>query len=296
MNKNKQTRCLHLCSVTDTERGEVLCRDCGIVLCEKIVDPSQKNHGTSHEEFLTTSQTGPGISLTMYDKGLYTVIGTNKDSSGISLSNRTKSTFSRLRTWDKRSKSDSKFRNLGSAFTLLHGMKGKLGIPDTVLEKTAYIYRKAVVKKLTRGRSIPPLVAASLYVTCRESGIPRSLSEIAKAANVRRKILSRTVRILVRSLELTPQQYDEAAFIAQISNNIGISEKTKRDAFSILKEVKKIAISSGKNPLAQASASVYLACLRNNEHVSQTKLSEVAGVSCVTIRNTTFDIKKVLKL
>ncbi len=62
------------------------------------------------------TRTGHATSLTMYDKGLSTVIGSNKDFSGNALPNKTKYEFNRLRTWDQRSKS-RKIATLSKAFT-----------------------------------------------------------------------------------------------------------------------------------------------------------------------------------
>ena len=225
--KKKKSRvysnCMHFSSVTDVDRGEVLCSGCGLVLVEKAVDNLNSNSGFSKDGYRSNERTGPSNSLTMYDKGLYTVIGANRDSSGNMINGKAKSTFSRLRIWDRRSKSDSTSRNMGNAFTTLDGMRAKLGIPENVSEKAAYIYRKAKAKDLSRGRSITPLIAASLYLACRESGIPRSLNDIAEASNVKRKILSRTVRIFVKKLGHTLQQYDQNSFISRICNSMGIS-------------------------------------------------------------------------
>ena len=114
-------------------------------------------------------------------------------------------------------------------------MKTKLGIPDNVVENAAYIYRKAVNAKLTRGRTMASLVAASLYAACRENNIPRTLDDIAEAGNVERRILSRDLRTIIKKLELNLNQYDTSSFISKISNNMNLKEKTKRDAFEILR-------------------------------------------------------------
>ena len=44
-----------------------------------------------------------------------------------------------------REANQEKTATLSKAFTLLHGMKTKLGIPNNVVENAAYIYRKAVL-------------------------------------------------------------------------------------------------------------------------------------------------------
>jgi len=281
--------------ITDSERGEMFCGGCGLVLVQNMSDISHESNGYSQEDFMKLTRTGPATSLTMHDKGLSTVIGINKDSSGNALSSKTKYEFNRLRTWDQRSKSRSTVA-LSKAFTLLNAMKTKLGIPDNVIENAAYIYRKAVNSKLTRGRTMASLISASLYAACRENNIPRTLDDIAHAGNIERRILSRDLRTIIKKLGLKLNQYDTSSFISKISNNMNLKEKTKRDAFDILKRCELKEITAGKHPVAQAAASLYIACMINNEKISQKKFSSEAGVSDVTIRNRVTLIKKTLKI
>lgn len=282
-------------AITDSERGEIVCGGCGLILVQNIPDTSYESNGYTQEDFMKLTRTGPATSLTMHDKGLSTVIGTNKDSSGNALPSKTKYEFNRLRTWDQRSKS-RKTATLSKAFTLLHGMKTKLGIPDNVVENAAYIYRKIVSAKLTRGRTMASLISASLYAACRENNIPRTLDDIADAGNVERRILSRDLRTIIKKLGLNLNQYDTASFISKISNNMNLKEKTKRDAFEILERCEKEQITAGKHPVAQAAASLYISCIINGEKISQKRFSVESGVSDVTIRNRAMLIKKTLKL
>ena len=281
--------------ITDSERGEMFCGGCGLVLVQNIADTSHESNGYSQEDFMKLTRTGPATSLTMHDKGLSTVIGVNKDFSGNALSSKTKYEFNRLRIWDQRSKSRST-ATLSKAFTLLNGMKTKLGISDNVVENAAYIYRKIVSEKLTRGRTMASLVSASLYAACRENNLPRTLDDIANAGNIERRILSRDLRTIIKKLGLNLNQYDISSFISKISNNMNLKEKTKRDAFDILKRCEPEGIIAGKHPVAQAAASLYIACIINGEKISQKKFSKESGVSDVTIRNRVALIRKTLKI
>jgi transcription initiation factor TFIIB len=273
----------------------MFCGGCGLVLVQNIADTSHESNGYSQEDFMKLTRTGPATSLTMHDKGLSTVIGINRDFSGNALSSKTKYEFNRLRTWDQRSKSRST-ATLSKAFTLLNGMKTKLGIPDNVVESAAYIYRKIVSEKLTRGRTMASLVSASLYAACRENNIPRTLDDIANAGNIERRILSRDLRTIIKKLGLKLNQYDISSFISKISNNMNLKEKTKRDAFDILKRCEPEGIIAGKHPVAQAAASLYIACIINGEKISQKKFSKESGVSDVTIRNRVTLIRKTIKI
>jgi len=63
-----------------------------------------------------------------------------------------------------------------------------------------------------------------------------------------------------------------------------------------LKKCEDVRITAGKHPVAQAAASLYLACIINGEKVSQKMFSRISGVSDVTIRNRISLIKKTLKI
>lgn len=281
--------------ITDSDRGEIFCGGCGFVLVQKIEDVAHEGGGRTQEEFMSQSRTGPANSLTMHDKGLSTVIGKNVDSTGHVIPDKTRQTFNRLRIWDQRSRARS-ISNLSRALTQLNAMRAKLGMPDHVVENAAYIYRKAVAAKLTRGRTTASLIAASLYASCRETGTPRTLGDVAKAGNIEKRILSRDLRTLIRRLGLNLNQYDVGSFIVKISNNLNLKEKTKRDALRILQDAEKANITAGKNPVAQAAASLYISCMINDEKIGQKKFSREAGVSDVTVRNMTALIRKHLKI
>ena len=293
--KCKEVKCVMGPLITDNFSGEVLCGSCGLVLIEKSEDSGSEVRIHDMEEFMTRSRTGTGLSLAMHDMGLPTVISSeNKDALGKFLSGDTKNTFSRLRIWDKRSRSGSKDRTLRSAFILLDAMKTKLAIPDMVIEKTAYIYRKALNRKISKGRSITSLIGASLYAACRQTDTPRTLHDIANAANINKKILSRSYRNLIKSLDLKLQPFDSSEFITRISEEARISEKTRRDALNILSKAMEKEISAGKNPLGLAAAALYVSCLVNKEKKNQEVIAKAAGITAVTIRNRSISLRKEL--
>jgi MFS family permease len=96
--------------------------------------------------------------------GLETVIGrTGKDASGGALSPMIKSTVERMRVWDRRSQpNQSAYRSMSKAFDEIKTIGAKLSVGEGAIERAAYIYRKAIEKRLTRGRPIAQLAAAAL--------------------------------------------------------------------------------------------------------------------------------------
>ena len=290
-----QESCSNAPIVTDGNTGEICCTGCGSVLIEKMETMTPERHGS--EQHAGSGRSGGRVSLTMADMGLSTVIGTkNNDATGKSLSMDMKNTFYRLRIWDARSRSHSVDRSLNSALVLLNSVKEKLAVPDTVVDNTAILYRKALVKKLTRGHNIVGIISASLYISCKEASVPRTLADVADASNISVKDLSRHVRLLVKNLDLKLESYDSSEFVTRIASVAQISEKTQRSALSILADAKEKGFVEGKNPVAMAASSLYLSCMMNNENKSQKKIAAASGVSMVTIRTRARFLTQALNL
>ncbi len=281
--------------VTDQNTGELFCGKCGFVVTEKITDTGAEWRSFSNDESNRT-RVGAGTSLTMHDMGLSTIIGkANKDATGKPLSSGVKSSIERLRTWDSRSQAHSSAdRNLRQALNEMDKLKDKLALTNAVVEKAAYIYRKAMERKLVRGRSIQGLVAACLYASCRNTETPRTLDDIAKGINIRRKDVARCYRLIFRELDLKMPVVDPVKGISRIASLAGLSEKSKRKAIVILNQAKKEGIVAGKDPMGIAAAALYLACISIDESKSQKEISIASGVTEVTIRNRCAGLRKML--
>lgn len=282
--------------VTDSSRGEVLCSRCGMVVADKVEDTTEQRSYTL-EDYDNNTRTGMASALSIHDKGLSTIIGnTNRDASGNFISSQMKSTFNRLRTWDSRSRSNSQDRNLRTAFTVLGTAKSKLDLSDNVIERAAYLYRKAINKNIIRGRTITGTILSALYVSCREANVPRTLQEIANVGNISFKNLSRHYRVFVKALDLQVVSFNPSEFVSKIGTIVGLSEKAKRDALGILYSVHKMGITDGKNPVSLAATAIFLSGVLNEEKITQDKISDASGVSTVTIRNNAKILRKKMAL
>ena len=272
-------------AITDPESGETICSHCGVVITDKTEDIiHQEGHASTFEEVNKKARTGAPSSLARHDRGLATIIGTiDKDASGQKIVNSTRSTFERLRTWDSRIQVNSSTdRNLSKAFSELHLLKDKLGLSDAIVEKTAYIYRKAEEKKLAKGRSIIAMLASALYIACREKETSRTIKDIAMASNIKSKYIARNYRLLISELDIRVPIADPLKYAAKIANTAKLSERTKRHAFNTMNEVIKKEIPAGKHPASLAATVLYVA--------------EAAGITGVTIRARLKELTRTLEL
>jgi len=282
--------------VTDNVTGEVNCSNCGCVISENTED-----RGAERRTFSDTSdntRTGPGLSLKMHDKGLFTIIGLkNKDSVGNPLSSNSIQTFSRLRKWDSRSQTkNSSDRSLRNALHELDKVQSKLGLSDTVVERASLFYRRASEKGLVRGRTIKGIAAACLYASCRDLEHPRTLTEIAEHLQIKRKDIARSYRSLFKELGFIVSIADPIKSINKIASKIGLKEKTVRKAWQILDKANDADIVAGKNPEIMAAAALYAACIMTGENKSQSEIALAANTSTVSIRNRILEFKTKLDL
>jgi len=295
INLEKCPACNKSTLVLDDSSGELVCSTCGIVISE-----NRESEGPEWRSFANDagdkSRVGSGTSITIHDMGLSTMISsTNKDATGKPLSSTMKKSIDRLRTWNTRSQvSSSSDKNLRQALSEMDKLKDKLSLTDAVLEKAAYIYRKANEKKLVKGRSIHGLVAACMYAACRDTGTPRTLDDVADGINVRRKDVARCYRLIFRELELKMPIADPINGIARIASEAGLGEKTKRKAIILLNKAKKIGMVAGKDPMGLAAAALYLACISEGGNTTQRNISNASGVTEVTIRNRCVGLKPLL--
>jgi transcription initiation factor TFIIB len=297
-NNGKCPRCGKNKLITDSESSEIFCSNCGIVLSEKIQELGNKIRIFTQEDFLNKSRTGGPSSIAIHDMGLSTVISPiNKDSLGRSLKNSMKNKMRQLRLLDSRSQNTKPIDiNRRRAFEELQRLKGKLALPDAVIERTAYIYRKALDHQLVRGRTISSMLASAVYVACRDTGRSRTLRDIAEATNLKRKEISRGVRVLIKGLEIRMEVVDPAYCVSRISSILEISEKANRFAIEILRKAEHKRIIYGKDPMGMAACALYIACVKLNENHSQKEIALAAGVTEVTVRNRYRELSKALAI
>ncbi len=271
--------------VTDIHTGEVACSNCGIVSSEPIVDLGAEMVGGNSTDYQSNSRVGAKRSLKMIDMGLSTLIeAKDKDVTGKSFSIENRRMFYRLRRWDRNSRSAVTSKSFQKAFTLLDAIGSKLGLPESVIEESAYLFRKVAARKILAGRSTAAMLSATIYATCRITDTPRTLQDMADAANIKKKVLQRTYRFLAKEMNIAPESYTPSEFVTRIAKGLNLSEKTQRLTFKILDLCSKKHVSTSKNPMAMAAAAIHLAATKNAERVSQLKISQISGISAVTIR------------
>ena len=278
----------------DQEKGETICRDCGLVIEDRMVDFTQEWRSFEDDSGPSKRRTGAPASQTQFDQGLGTEVGTTADFYRLG-SDKERDRFFRLRKWNIRI-STAIERNLKVALAELKRISSFLRLPKSVEEEAARIYRLAVQKGLVRGRSMESVVAGALYAACRRHEIPRTLDEMGEASGIEKKEIGRTYRFVTRELELSIRPSNPADYIPRFASALKLSPETQSKSVEILEMARDIELTSGRGPTGIAAAALYVASLIHGEKRTQREVADVAGVTEVTIRNRYKELIKRLNL
>ena len=265
----------------DEKRGEIICKSCGLVLDENMIDTSPEWREFS-DDGEDKRRAGAPATFTKADMGTGTQIGTTSELYSLSGSQRRK--FMRLKQWHSRS-STSLERNLKYALVELKRVASILNIPPSIEEEAARIYNLAVRKALVRGRSMESVVVGAIYIASRRFGLPRSLNEICKLTGANKREVGKTYRFIARSLSIKLLPSGPADYIPKFANKLGFNSATQTRAVEILKKAQNMELTSGRGPVGLAAASLYVASLLTGEKRTQREIADVVEVTEVTIRN-----------
>ena len=271
--------------IHDGVNGEVVCARCGLVRTDEVVSTGPEWRAFTLSESVKRERATP-TPYSAFDGGMFTRFREGRDANGTRLNPEQLQKWRRLRRFDFRTKSDdNKIRNLNQAAIEVERYTDRLHLPRGMKDRALFIYRKALKEDLIRGRTISDFVAAAIYAACRESKVPRSLANVSEASGRSVKDISRTYRLLVRSLKLRMPVDNPMKFVPRIAGSLNIDLETERKTIESLRRAGELKLLIGKDPRSMATAALYMACKSNKRKMTQKKLADAAGISTVSLRN-----------
>lgn len=270
----------------DYKRAEIVCGGCGLVVDENIVDQGPEWRAFDYSQMQARSRTGAPMTYLVHDKGLSTTIDQrDKDIFGNNITKHRAQLY-RIRKWQKRIRvSNSIERNLSVALMELERVSSRLTLPRNVRETAAVVYRKAMEGRLVRGRSIEGVLAASIYIACRQCNVPRTLDEMSEASGIGRRDIGKTYRFISRHLGVNLNPTTPVDYVPRFASELGLSGEVQSKAIEILRAAMDMELTSGRGPAGACAAAIYIACVLLGEKRTQREIAEAAAVTEVTIRN-----------
>jgi len=267
--------------VEDYSAGDMICKGCGSVLGDRIID--------EHSEWRTFSNSdstgadpnrvgGPSNPL-LRDSGLSTIIGRGEGAAAASLSR-----------WQNRGALGSGDRSLLAAFKEIGRMADRMSLPQTIRDRANELYKQVDDQKSMRGRTADGIIAASLYIACRIEGVPRTFKEICALTKVSKKEIGRCYKFMLKCLETNLDTISTQDFMNRFCSNLELPIEVMKASAHVSKEAMRLGIVAGKSPISVAAAGIYMVSQLSTQKRTQKAIADIAGVSEVTIRNAYKDL------
>ncbi|GAB2277040.1 Transcription initiation factor IIB-2 [Dionaea muscipula] len=273
--------------VFDHSAGDTVCSECGLVLESHSIDETSEWRTFANESGDNDPNRvgGPSNPL-LTDGGLTTIISKTKGSSGDSLP-------SSLGRWQNRGSAAD--RNLLHAFNVIATMADRLGLVATIKDRANEIYKRVEDHKPLRGRNQDAILAACLYIACRQEDKPRTVKEICSVSNgATKKEIGRAKEYIVKQLELELGQSMEMGtihagdFLRRFCSHLGMSKQAVKAAQEAVQKSEELDVR--RSPISIAAAIIYIITQVSEDKKLLKDISLATGVAEGTIRNAYKDL------
>jgi transcription initiation factor TFIIB len=264
------------------EQGFFVCAQCGTVF-DQTIDFSPKR-AYSMEELMHRKESEPKNSLI----GPRTILKGVTDANGVMLNPKDISKYNRLGKIH-RSFTSGFERNLWVALPIFHRLTERMGITSRVKEDALRIYSLAVKERLTMGRSIDVLLAATVFLSNKINGIPTTIEEVLPLVDVDKKAVIRCYRqLMIKILPKIKVQFTSSTpkmYVDKFGEHLQLNMQTRKFAIDLIEKAKsKGLFMEGKDPKGFAAGAIYIASHKNKMKMTQTEIANCCHITEVTLR------------
>jgi transcription initiation factor TFIIB len=273
--------------IEEFSAGDLVCGDCGTVVGDRIIDTrsewrtftSDSGGGGAGDD--PSRVGGPGNPL-LDTAHLETIISSRDGFTGASRE---------LGRLQGKTSFRSGERNLLAAFKSISMMCERIGLPRLIADRGKQLYKLVEDEKLTKGKVNDGIVAACIYVACRQEKVPRTFKEISALTLVSKKDIGRCYKLIAPLLENRVSSVSMEDFMARFCSHLNLGIDVHRLAVAILKRVSELGVAAGKSPTSISAAGLFMATqLIPQSRKSPKDIAFISGVSEVTIKNTYKDL------
>lgn len=266
--------------VEDHRAGDMICTICGLVVGDRVVDVSQEWR-TFSDSNNDPSRVGASENP-LLDSDLSTMIGVASGPGGLDDQGNPK--------YRNRAMMSSENRSLSAAFRDIdnHGDNGRL--PRTIKDLAKVIYKQTHDKNKdqTPYRTRLPVVAAALFIACRDDRSPRSYKELSTMTGVSVKKLTKAINFIEKTIgkrgETTTSQNWMESFLPRNCSSLGLPPEITRIASHIANKSNENGLTLGRSHISVAAAAIYLAILASDVKKPMKDISETTGCAEGTLK------------
>mmetsp|Transcript_33009 Transcript_33009/g.77854 ORF Transcript_33009/g.77854 Transcript_33009/m.77854 type:complete len:455 (-) Transcript_33009:81-1445(-) len=279
-------------------QGDLVCEDCGLVFRDRLISMSSEwrtfqdddskvdpNRAGAAENPLLNSNPDAMSTMIQPSGG-----GRNHGTDAVgSAANLSKNQF--------RASAQSHDRALQDAYKEIDRMCERMNLNQNIVKAAQHMY-KTVDDELKKGkkalRSTEAIVASTVYIACRDEGVPRTLKELCAVTSATKKDIGKTFKQVQQLLHKTVQPMKASDIITRFCSNLGLSATAERGAIDIAEAAGQHNITEGRVYTSIAGAAIFMACLlrQGTDDAKKTcfDISQATGAAEATIRQTFRDM------
>ena len=193
-----------------------------------------------------------------------------------------------------RSQSSRSERNILTAFRDISSWCDQFQLPKTISDIAKQLYKRADEEKLLRGKPLDAVIAACIFIACRQAHVPRTFREICNLTHVSKKTLGQCYKALEQAFNLSSgATASESAssptagpekLLVRYCNHLDLPANVQSICSDIIVAAREHGIADGRSPVSIAGGAIYFTCLLLGKAKSVRDISTVAGVSEGTIK------------
>lgn len=194
-----------------------------------------------------------------------------------------------------RSQSSRSERNLLTAFRDIGSWCDQFSLPKTISDIAKQLYKRSDEEKLLRGKPLEAVIAACIFIACRQAHVPRTFREICNLTHVSKKTLGQCYKALEQAFNLSPGATAQSnnsnspstgpeTLLVRYCNHLDLPVSVQSICSDIIVAARQHGIADGRSPVSIAGGAIYFTCLLLGKAKPARDISAVAGVSEGTIK------------
>ena len=174
-------------------------------------------------------------------------------------------------------------RALYNIFDRLQTVANNSGVPKSILDQAKTLYKKVSETKITRGDNREGIIAACIYMACKQNDVPRSASEIAKAFNIKECVMTRGCKKYQELMKINVKTTKASDFINRFCSKLDLSTERKNICRHVVDKAEELAVVSKNTPPSIAAGSIFMCSNIYNWGITKKMLADACDISQVTI-------------
>jgi transcription initiation factor TFIIB len=175
-------------------------------------------------------------------------------------------------------------KTLYTIFEDVAAMSNVAGIPMNIVDDAKALYKNVTeLKGILRGAKRRGLIAATLYLSCKSNGAPRSTKEIAKMFGVDTLLVNRGCKAISQVVPIPTTPSEAVDFIARFASRLLLGHTEQLRCRSVMLAVNDLGISFHNTPPTVAAACIQFTCMLYEMDLDSARLSDISGVANTTI-------------